>query len=97
MIRRFFSSRCLNDLLIKHSPVVNKTHLKKRLIKEGYLKNTCSGCGIDPMWRGQQLTLEMDHINGNNQDNRLKNLRILCLNCHSQTSTFRRPKRQHVS
>lgn len=31
----------------------------------------------------------MDHINGNNMDNRLHNLRLLCPNCHSQTSTFR--------
>ena len=82
----------LEALLIKHSPVVNNTHLKKRLIREGILKNNCTGCGIGPVWRGRSLSLEMDHINGNNKDNRLENLRILCLNCHAQTNTFRRPK-----
>jgi hypothetical protein len=82
----------LETLLVKDSPVVNKTHLKKRLIKEGHLKNKCDWCGIGPKWRGRPMTLEMDHINGDNSDNRLKNLRILCLNCHSQTPTFRRPK-----
>ena len=85
--------RPLEKLLIKNSPVKNKTHLKKRLIREGRLKNRCVHCGIGPVWRGKPLTLEMDHINGDNCDNRLHNLRILCLNCHAQTPTFRRSKK----
>jgi predicted nucleic acid-binding Zn ribbon protein len=35
------------------------------------------------------MTLELDHMNGDNQDNRLENLRLLCPNCHSQTNNFR--------
>lgn len=85
-------ARPLVELLIRNSPVVNRTHLKKRLIRENYLKNTCNSCGVGPFWNGRPLTLEMDHINGDNRDNRIDNLRILCLNCHSQTPTFRRPK-----
>lgn len=84
--------RPLKDILIRCSPIVNITHLKKRLLREGLLLNRCSGCGLGNRWRGQPITLEMDHINGDRRDNRIENLRILCLNCHSQTPTFRRPK-----
>lgn len=40
------------------------------------------------IWNGKPIELQLDHINGKNNDNRLDNLRILCSNCHSQTTTF---------
>ena len=39
-------------------------------------------------WRGTQLTLQLDHINGDRMNNKLDNLRVLCPNCHSQAETF---------
>lgn len=65
---------------------------KKRLIKEGILKEICYECGSGPIWRGKKLVLELEHENGNKLDNRRENLKLLCPNCHSQTPTFRRRK-----
>lgn len=43
---------------------------------------------MGPEWQGKELVLVLDHINGIHSDNRLNNLRLLCPNCNSQTSTF---------
>lgn len=48
----------------------------------------CGKCELDE-WFGVKLTLEIDHINGNHQDNDRKNLIGLCPNCHSITPTWR--------
>jgi len=61
--------------------------LKRRLLKENKIKNECSICGLSE-WNLKPLTLVLDHINGINNDDRTENLRLLCPNCNSQTSTF---------
>lgn len=48
----------------------------------------CEECGLTD-WKNKAISLELDHIDGNHQNNDLKNLRLLCPNCHSQTNTFR--------
>ena len=68
----------------------HKSHLRERLIKEGFLENRCALCGMEPEWQGKSLTLQLDHKNGNKRDSRLENLRLLCPNCHAQTPTWGR-------
>lgn len=77
----------LEKVLVKNS-TYNRKSIKERLLKLGILKNVCSICGQLPEWNGKPLTLQLDHINGVSNDNRLENLRIVCPHCHSQTNTF---------
>ena len=48
----------------------------------------CKGCGTGDMWNGMPLTLQVDHIDGNSDNNQVINLRLLCPNCHTQTETY---------
>ena len=64
------------------------SHIRDRIIKYGLLEYKCALCGNHGEWNGQKLVLQIDHINGDHDDNRLENLRFLCPNCHSQTETF---------
>jgi len=75
------------DMLCNNSAYSN-TMVRKRIQSESLLEYKCLHCGITK-WNGVEITLELDHINGNNRDNRLENLRFLCPNCHSLTETFR--------
>lgn len=77
----------IKDYFVKSENRID-SYVLKNLIKEKNLKEfVCELCGINK-WLGKELNLHLDHINGNNKDNRLNNLRLLCPNCHSHTDTF---------
>ena len=77
----------LNELFTTNSNY-NRNCLKRKIIENKLLLEQCQLCGIHDTWNGKPLTLQLDHINGISDDNRLNNLRFLCPNCHSQTDTF---------
>lgn len=77
----------LEKVLIENSSYARK-HIKRRIIAEKLIPYICDVCKQEPVWQKKQLVLVLDHINGIHNDNRLENLRFLCPNCNSQTSTF---------
>lgn len=76
-----------SEVFVINSTFSNRYLIKQRLYQMG-VKEECSKCGLGPEWNGMPLTLQLEHINGVHNDNRLENLTILCPNCHSQTSTY---------
>lgn len=66
---------------------VRSSGLRRRAVVS-VLPRVCALCGNAGEWHGKPLTLQLDHVNGKYDDNRLENLRWLCPNCHSQTETF---------
>lgn len=74
----------------------NGQRLKKRLIEDYGWEDRCmrEGCpSPEPYWNGEKLVLQVDHIDGDNTNNIINNLRILCPNCHTQTDTYSNKKR----
>ncbi len=78
----------LKEILRGKHPTYQTYKLRNRLIKELILKYECSECKLST-WNNKKISLELDHIDGVNHNHKLKNLRLLCPNCHSQTSTYR--------
>lgn len=59
---------------------------RRRVFEEqGY---RCNNCGLGE-WQGFKISLELEHKDGNNQNNSRENLEGLCPNCHSITDTWR--------
>lgn len=68
--------------------------LRKLLIRDrGYECQVCKSS----QWMNLDIPLELDHIDGDADNNGQNNVRLLCPNCHSQTSNYKRKNKHHGS
>ncbi len=77
-----------DDVLVKDSIVTQKC-LRNYVKRHNILEYKCVNCGCDGRWQQGTISLELDHIDGDNKNNVVSNLRYLCPNCHALTSTYR--------
>lgn len=65
----------------------NKQYKKYLIEKHG---NKCMECGWDKVHPlTGKVPIELEHIDGNSENNHLNNLKLLCPNCHSLTPTYK--------
>lgn len=90
--------RTAEEILVEdssaHAKRTPSSRLKRAMSEVGF-DERCALCGIDPVWLGEPLPLEVDHVDGNWRNNRMGNLRLLCPNCHSTTDTYRGRAKRH--
>ena len=77
----------------KYIPLIENGELKdgSKPVRRYVLErdsHRCTECGCGETYNGKELTLHIDHIDGDSDNNFPSNLRVLCPNCHSQTENF---------
>ena len=65
---------------------ISPTSIRRRIVLEQ--KGYCNKCGLNE-WQGEPIALELEHKDGDNQNNSRDNLECLCPNCHATTDTWR--------
>ena len=76
----------LSNILKKNSKFQSHK-LLLRLYESGLKIPKCEYCGITE-WNGKPISFHLHHEDGDNTNNELKNLSVICPNCHSQTETY---------
>ena len=75
----------------KKKIILNGFENSPRCAKKFIVEKTGHICSIckETKWMGQQIPLVLDHINGNYQDSRIENMRLVCGNCDMQLPTYK--------
>ena len=88
----------VDDVILgKRQPPKRWSHkvLKKRLIEDGYFNNECTNCSYNEENMGtNSVCLGIDFKDGNHENFKIDNLRLLCPNCYlSYNGRFSSSKR----
>lgn len=91
---KVFKDKTIKELVAKVETGTYKklnSYTVRRLVRKYLIYkygNVCMMCNLSE-WRGIQIPLVCDHIDGNPENNELNNFRIICNNCDSILPTFK--------
>lgn len=88
-IRSFEEVFCENSQVTQHC-------LRGYIERHQTIHYKCSVCGCDGKWQNGIIKLEIHHINGINNDNRIENLTYLCPNCHALIENYRGKNKENT-
>jgi hypothetical protein len=91
----FCSSHCCNEYKVKENftKIENRIYVSSNILKKYLIHKNgdkCMECGwdkINPVTK--KVPIELEHIDGNHKNNTLENVKLLCPNCHSLTTTYK--------
>lgn len=78
----------LQEVFCNNSPVTQRV-LRGYVERHKLIEYKCDTCGCTGEWQDGFISLELDHKDGNNKNNKISNLHYLCPNCHALTETYR--------
>ena len=87
-LAHYSANKKSNDELFIENCTAGRASVKNRILSDNLIEYKCRDCDNVGLWNNKQIVLQLEHINGVRNDNRLENLCFLCPNCHSQTATF---------
>ena len=94
-IKKFCSTKCHKEFeeKIRFNKIENNEKVGNRTLKLYLIKkygNKCMECGwCEVNKKSGKVPIELEHIDGNSDNNNLQNLKLLCPNCHSLTPTYK--------
>lgn len=84
----YCSNKCQGEYSVRQRFVKGtkfRQSMRKYLVE--HRDYQCEECGITE-YNGKPITLQVDHKDGDRENNTFENLQFLCPNCHSQTDTW---------
>jgi hypothetical protein len=91
----FCSSHCCGEYKVKENftKIENGIHVSSNILKKYLIHKNgdqCMECGwdkVNPVTK--KVPVELEHIDGDHRNNTLGNVKLLCPNCHSLTTTYK--------
>lgn len=81
------------NVYLTNKQYISSFKLKEKLLRKGIKEYKCECCN-NSEWNGKKIPLELHHIDGDNKNNMLDNIQILCPNCHAQTESYCKPNKE---